>query len=565
MSGVLPHLFRRVPGRLVTVVLTILALVPVGFVALSVAAASRNVVYWDEFDTVLDLLLALDGGLDWRGFFERVFAVNNEHRMITSRLLTVASWWLTGTVDFRVIGAIGNLFLVGLCVALILSAGTPGRRLRLGVVLAFLMFQFEHYENLFWSGASIDHFQVVALAVGAFVLLARGSLAAVVGAGALAVLATFTLAHGLVVWPVGAFILWQAKRLGALGSWLVVAGLTGWMFLHGFEVNSAHRFAAFDGTGLGHIAVYWISLLGAPLALGQTALAPYAGVLLLALIVGFGLRGAWRHETILLPVVAFCIGSLLLVAIGRAEVTGGQLHSRYMVLSALAWAAALFVVIEHASPRIRPARMLAISLPALAVFNIVANLRFTPSVESFIEGRDDAALRFKQHGRIGKSQFRLYPVPERAEKLLKAAAERGIYWVPRMCSRAHIPDAKPSNRITYFVDEMTADTPATYISGWAAIPHERSRRGEIFVVLRSRTTEMIYSTVSMSRPDVAAAHSNPDWRLSGFRLAVGRWRLPAEELQVGILIKHGDESEYIMTEHRLRPYGRGEALLANSQ
>jgi hypothetical protein len=69
----------------------------------------------------------------------------------------------------------------------------------------------------------------------------------------------------------------------------------------------------------------------------------------------------------------------------------------------------------------------------------------------------------------------------------------------------------------------------------------------------------------MSRPDVAAAHANPDWRLSGFRFAVGRWRLPAEEYQVGILIKHGDDAEYVMTEHRVRPFGRGEALLANSQ
>ena len=41
-----------------------------------------------------------------------------------------------------------------------------------------------------------------------------------------------------------------------------------------------------------------------------------------------------------------------------------------------------------------------------------------------------------------------------------------------------------------------------------------------------------------------------------------RWRLPAEELQLGFLVKHADHAEYIMTDHRLRPFGRGEALLA---
>jgi len=43
------------------------------------------------------------------------FHSNNEHRMVTSRLMFAASYWLTGTVNFHVIGAIGNLFLVGAC------------------------------------------------------------------------------------------------------------------------------------------------------------------------------------------------------------------------------------------------------------------------------------------------------------------------------------------------------------------------------------------------------------------------------------------------------------------
>src|SRR5688572_16722214 len=144
MQGVLPQLFRRVPTGVATALLTLLAFVPVTFITLDVLAATRNIVYWDEFDTVLDLLLTLDSGVDFRGFFERIFAVNNEHRMITSRLLFATSWWLTGTVDFRIIGAIGNLFLVILCVTLVMSVHTTSRRLRLGVILACLMFSFEH-------------------------------------------------------------------------------------------------------------------------------------------------------------------------------------------------------------------------------------------------------------------------------------------------------------------------------------------------------------------------------------------------------------------------------------
>jgi hypothetical protein len=565
MQGAIPHFFRHVPARVVIGLFALLALVPVAFIALSVLAATRNVVYWDEFDTVLDLLLTLDSGVDFRGFLERIFAINNEHRMITSRLLFAASWWLTGTVDFRIIGAIGNLFLVILCVTLLVSVHTTSRRLRLGIILACLMFSFEHFENLFWSGASIDHFQVVALAVGAFALIARGTHGALIAAGFLAVLATFTLAHGMITWAVGAFMLWRAQRRIAFWSWMGAAALICVVFFQGFQINSGHPIAGADLEGVLHVFRYWLALLGAPLALGYIPAAPYAGVLLLA---GFSLliiRDAWRWERVMLPVFLFCIAALGMIAIGRSEVAGGQLQSRYMVLSALAWATVIFTTMEGVAESRRMMRFMTVAVPLLAIFNVIANVRFARSVEDFIEGRDDATLRLKQRGDIVGSHFRLYPIPERAHQLLKAAAQRGLYWMPPLCTPAEIENAKPSDRITYHVDEMTVGNDATYVAGWAAISDRKSRRGEIHLVLRSPTSNLIYTTVAKSRPDVAAAHAAPEWRLSGFRFAVARSRLPAEELQVGIMIKDGDDAEYIMTGHRLRLTGRGEALLANSQ
>lgn len=563
MMGVTPDLLRHVRGRFAAIVLTALALVPVAFVGLTVAASSRNIVYWDEFDTALDLLLALDSGVDARGFFERIFAINNEHRMITSRLLFAFSWWTTGTVDFSVIGAIGNFFLVVLCVTLLAAVGTLERRVRLGVILAALLFQLGHYENFLWSGASIDHFQVVMLAVGAIVALVRGTKLGFALAGALAVLATFTLAQGLVIWPVGAFMLWRARQSSALWIWLGVAALTGLAYFQGFEINAGHQIASVSGYA--HVFLYWLSLLGAPLALGYGALAPYLGVLLLAGLLMLGRRGVWRNEPVMLPVALYCVGALALIAIGRAEVAGGQLQSRYLVLSALAWVTLLFGCLEYATHPLRPWRVLVACLPVLAAFNVAANDRFTPAVKSFVEGREEAALRYKQYRQMDNSQFRLYPVPARAEMLLAATARRGLYELPRMSERVDLPGAKPSGRIAYHIDEVHARTPGTYISGWAVIPGETSRPGEIYLVLRSSTSDLILTTVPKTRPDVVAAHGKPEWRDSGFRFAVDRARLPAEELQIGILIKRGRNMEYIMTDHHFRPYNRPEPLLANRQ
>ena len=172
------------------------ASIPVLYIASLTIAFSRNIVFWDEFDTALDLILRIDAGANWNELLQRFVAINNEHRTVTSRLMFAASYCLTGTVNFHVIGAIGNLFHVGTCVILILSVHGWERRIRMGVLLAFLMFQLEHFESFIWSGASIDHFQVVMLVVGALAALAHSARGGVVLAVVLGFLATFTLAHG---------------------------------------------------------------------------------------------------------------------------------------------------------------------------------------------------------------------------------------------------------------------------------------------------------------------------------------------------------------------------------
>ncbi len=352
---------RLMPGRrqIGALLLLAVAALPIAFTANYTAAASRDIVYWDEIDTVIDLLLKLDAGIGQQDFWDSMFAINNEHRMLTSRLLFVTSWWLVGTVDFRVIGAIGNLFLVVLCALLVWSAGTTSRRVRMGVLLAFLMAQLEHFENFLWSGASIDHFQVVALAVGAIVAVMRHTRWGVGGGAVLALLATFTLAHGLVTWPVVALLLWRRRRFRALAVWCGLATLAVAAFFHGFEINTGHPVAGFDPTGLLNVLRYWLALLGAPLVLGHAALAPAAGVLLLAVIGGLLWRGAWRGEFIAGGACLFCLGALGLVALGRSELNGGMLQSRYMVLAVLPWALAGFVALERWSAVERPHRLLA--------------------------------------------------------------------------------------------------------------------------------------------------------------------------------------------------------------
>ena len=565
MQGEQVSYFQRLPFRPAVLALVLCALAPVFFILARIGAATRDIVYWDEFDTALNLVVQLDSGLGWRDFFERMFAVSNEHRMVTSRLMFAASYWLTGTVDFAVIGWIGNASIIALCGLLVWFVETPARRLRLGFVLAMLLFQLEHYENFLWSGSSIDHFQVVLLAGAAVIGLAANSRTGLLLGALCATLATFTLAHGIVVWPIGALMLARTRRWPHLGIWGGVAAGAAAGFFAGFHLNTSQRFADPSIAGAWLIARYWLSTLGSVPALGQAALAPWLGAGLLIAFSTIGWRGAARREPIAFPLAGFAMAALGLIAIGRAAESGGVVFSRYFVLSALAWALVIFMWLERFSHPRRPLAVLWGCVPTLVLFNIVANHRFSRSADSWQECRDRAAVWFKQHGIDGRGPFTLHPTPAHATHLLQEAEQRGVYRMGPVCDEVDFPaEAKPSGRIKYYVEEAGVDTRVVAIAGWAAIPEVPTERGQLHLVLRSPTETHLFTTVTVTRPDVAAVLERPGAAHAGFRFARLREALPEGEFQIGFLIETWAGSEYIMTDHRLRLVGEGQAMVATA-
>lgn len=525
----------------------LLAAIPIAYIALQVAIASRNIVYWDEFST-LEFILRLDGGTTWREVFDQIVAVDSEHRTVTSRLMFALSYWLTGTVNFRAMCILGNLFLVGSCAMLVWSVPTWTQRARFAVVLAFVLFQLEHFENFFWAGASIDHFQVVMLTSLTIFALARDTRAGTMLGGIAATLATFTLAHGVLAWPVGAVLLAQRRRWRDLAIWGVATVLVLAAFFRGFTIYPSHRLQTF-GDGWAAIQ-YWLVLLGAPPAMGSPQVALGLGITLLG---GFGYtlaRGMAQRHVVASLMALFAIVALALVAFGRAKL-GASPESRYLVLGGLAWAVLIYLVLELVSEEHRPFRELLWCLPGLVAFNIAANVAFAPKGEGAVEIRDRAATRFVQYGVDGHGMFRLSPHQGYADRVLRQAESRGVYRLPLFSRQREFESPEANGQIIHHFDELISNERAVTIGGWVMLPGLRSKRDQIHVVLRSEKSQYVFSTVTLQRPDVATAYQRPEWRLCGFRFTIPSDRLPKENFSVGVLLASGERAEFKMTPTRL--------------
>ena len=101
------------------------------------------------------------------------------------------------------------------------------------------------------------------------------------------------------------------------------------------------------------------------------------------------------------------------------------------------------------------------------------------------------------------------------------------------------------------MDETFTNDEKVTIGGWAMRADHTSKRGQIHVLLRSPSTQLTFSSVTLQRSDVAAAYRETKWNLAGFRAVINRRYLPAENFEIGVIISDGRTKEFIMTGQRL--------------
>lgn len=528
-------------------------LAPIGFVAYRVSMNLRNIPYWDEFDWTLAFASKLHTGVTWHEYIHKLFSWHNEHSTVTSRLIFSAEYWLTGKIDFIVLGVLGNLFIVGACALLVLAMKTPLRRLEMAVLLGWGVFQLQQHENLFWAGSSIGHFQVVFLGVATMLCLHRGDRLGLLGAGLFSFFSVFNLTQGIAVFPAGALMLALERRWKQFPGWIVWGVAVTALFIYDFQPAGQHGAIA----SLWPIFLYWLQLLGSSPGL---LMRPFAEVFGLAFLIGFVvwiLRGGYKKEPQVIAVILFLATALLVISTGRAGLSGGIISSRYVVLSSVIWALVAFAALQalNESPNIYS--HLAWIVVGMAIFNVVADLRHNGWGVRFAESRENAIIRYNLTGTFGEAVFPLYPNAALGNRIYQDAVKKGIYQFPEidwgLCRSVSMKGWEPSGRIQYFVDEMLYTDEAVLVRGWAVIPEQAGEMKQIYAVLQGERGPMAFSTRIEERPDVARAMKDGKAVLSGFRFMVTGDRIPEKAMRFGIGIKGQGPTEFIMTDHILQP------------
>ena len=340
----------RLRGLAPRVLLGIALLLPALLAANLVWRFGVDVPYWDQWELVAPLDHLFAGTLR----SAELFAQHNEHRILFPRMVMLGLARLTRW-DTRAEMWVSYLLLVAVALTLLAehrrAFGASWISLWLFVPAPWIMFSLRQSENLLWGW----QLQVPLAALGvvlSMVAIERGGGRGLGLAIAGAVLASFSFAAGLAVWPAGLVLLtlrseeWN-RRVRVLTVWCASALLVIAAYLHGYAKPAAHPDAAFV---LGNVRVsthFFIAMTGAGLAgRSEPAAATAVGTLFVALLglallcVAWG-RARLERARLGLALLVFSGCVVAMVTLGRAGFeagTGGvafALTSRYTTFTLL--------------------------------------------------------------------------------------------------------------------------------------------------------------------------------------------------------------------------------------
>ncbi len=323
------------------------------FYAGTVFLYTENFPFWDDYYALLDFVALAKTNPSWAQRWSALFEQHYEHRIATARLVAWAWYAATGSVNFRGLVAIANLFYF---TWFAWFAWLGFKRWQLSpwllLTIACFVFSINHWEVSSWATTGLFFFTIDLFSLAAITWYFSEPKTRLVPAVIAAAIATFSGAHGMLVFPAVAVIAflrgeWKSRKwFWWVAAFLLVAACYLWNYqrpahqqpiirvLLSQPTMALRYFLVFTGNVFNH---------GKNLALGW-------GLFSLLLFAWVVYRKVWQRYAQLSAMLLFLLLTIVVTTAGRSAVGAGQAFTlRYIAVSGL-YSALLLVLAVLAMP-----------------------------------------------------------------------------------------------------------------------------------------------------------------------------------------------------------------------
>lgn len=498
----------------------------------------------DDFDVFLRFLNEFLATPDYRRKFQILFTRHNEHYVVLGRIAALLLLKISGTVNFRLLIALGNISLL-LLPFLLIKIGAPDWKVRplAAVPVLLLLFQPQYAEATQWATASWQFISVFTLGLFSFYCAFRPSAAAKCAALISACLAPLALGNGVLIPGVIGLVCLANRRYRETVLWLSLFVV----FIVYFPApgTAAVLSGALREYHLLPVCDYTLSLIGSALAFSNHGAALAAGI---ALILSFSLlTGAKLYQK-----DAALYGSLLFLLLSAAANALTRINfglelsytsSRYTLISALLIAAVYLSVAKTLNNRRFAVAFTAVAAVLSMIFSAASFAHSFSGYNFRYQQLSDSLLRWQ----VGHSGLR-YSDQKQGTHILAASLENGVFaYTPINLTdyrSAMLPVPFPQNFQSHVIGiiEHRLDTDSwLLVDGWLYPESGASAAALIYLTISGKGTTWLFSTAPRIRPDVSALflkvkkqRKNLDH--SGFLALIDKTGIPPGEYKVGVLV-----------------------------
>ncbi len=312
---------------------------------------SLNIPYYDQWELVPLLEKSFDGTLRFGDFW----AQHNEHRLVFPRMLMMfmahfSDWNIYWELATNLVLAMSTW--LALCF-LIRKSGEQvhdGENNLLYMVTTLIVFSVSQWQNWFFGWQLQVFMNVLAVVITlAGLTWQRNTTAGLVLAMVAAVVATYSFANGILLWPIGVLLLVLQRRERRLEfrreiiGWSMLSVMVIVSYLYGYHTPSYHPPLLEALSQPLQCILYLLAYLGQPLGNINLTLSICMGCLALMVwsVTLFQLLVSRVPTAPVLPwlgMALYALGTAIITALGRVDEGLDQaLSSRYVTMANLLW------------------------------------------------------------------------------------------------------------------------------------------------------------------------------------------------------------------------------------
>ena len=190
------------------IIIFILSSIPAIYTLIFINTFGVNIPFWDDWTVVPFLNSSLNGDSQW---FEILFSQHNEHRLVFPRLIFLINSVLTSW------NQIAQMYLSWILIGTSITAlYLLLKRFQMNfewliIPISFIMYSPIQVENLLW-GFQVQWFLMISCLLWSLYFLNRGTFLSIVPAIIFAIISSFSLILGLIIWPIGLLSLFLRKN-----------------------------------------------------------------------------------------------------------------------------------------------------------------------------------------------------------------------------------------------------------------------------------------------------------------------------------------------------------------